>query len=559
MSGKQKPWTSVRCNPDGGTGDEKLRYHTNCQALAEPPASEYKKACGNDLMSMPETNHILLSSEVAISSGHDGYPSRAPYSAGVAYPEYPFASHALSGSANHAYDGVRDALQLLELDAEHYGQEDWNPLGQIIHPGDTVVLKPNFVRDFRETQLWHEDCLITHGAIIRAALDYVYIALRGEGRIIITDAPQNDADFDAIRRMTGLDEVRDFYRRHANFQVEVYDLRPEKARKVDGVIVGHDKLPGDPAGYVKVNLGSYSKFCEVEHLCYLLYGSEYDTNETRSHHTSGVHEYLISKTILEADCIINLPKLKTHKKTGITISMKNLVGINGNKNWLPHHRLGTPSQGGDQFADNGLKHRIERNTMACFRRMFLMLGSTRKILAKPLKVVGQRIFGDTNTDTIRSGNWYGNDTTWRMVHDLNRILMYTDKKGNFEDHPARNIFNIVDGIVGGEGNGPLDPAPKQAGIVLAGENSVAVDLVCARLMGFDYRRLPLLCRALDNHSMPIARFDYDEITCKSDHQDYNRSLDEFGEISLSFTPHFGWQHHVEIQLGEQKRELPCVG
>ena len=77
---------------------------------------------------------------------------------------------------------------------------------------------------------------------------------------------------------------------------------------------------------------------------------------------------MISRTILDADCVINLPKLKTHKKTGVTLCMKNLVGINGNKNWLPHHRLGTPAQGGDQFADDSVKHRIERKTMECFQK-----------------------------------------------------------------------------------------------------------------------------------------------------------------------------------------------
>ena len=101
----------------------------------------------------------------------------------------------------------------------------------MIRPGHTVVLKPNFVRDFRETQAGHGDCLITHGSIIRAVLDYVYLALQGEGRIIVADAPQNDADFEAIRQIAGFDEVQGFYREHAGFAVEVYDLRPERARK----------------------------------------------------------------------------------------------------------------------------------------------------------------------------------------------------------------------------------------------------------------------------------------------------------------------------------------
>jgi len=493
-----------------------------------------------------ELTNLLSTSGLAVSTVGKRYASEVAYSPSVRYPECPFGARSLSEEANHAYEAVRDVLRLLGLDAECYGQKEWNPLGVIIEPNQTVVLKPNFIREFRETQMGHEDCLITHGSIIRATLDYVYIALKGRGRIIIADAPQNDADFDAIRRMVGLDEIQEFYRKHADFEVEVYDLRPEKARKVNGVIVRHEPLPGDPAGYVKVDLGRHSMFTEVEHLCHLLYGSEYDTSEIRRHHTGGVHEYLISKTILDADCIINLPKLKTHKKTGITVCMKNLVGINGNKNWLPHHRLGTPCQGGDQFADDRVVHRVERRAMGAFRRLFPLLGPVRNKVAKPLKAMGQAVFGDTNTDTVRSGNWYGNDTTWRMVIDLNRILLYVDREGQLQDTPARGMFCIVDGIVGGEGNGPLDPTPKAAGLVIAGTNPVAVDLACARLMGFDRKCLPHLRGAFLGHSLPLAEFSPDDVTCRFRNSDKARRLADLRSECLHFTPHFGWRGHIEL-------------
>lgn len=491
-------------------------------------------------------NNILISSEVSVSSGNNGYFSKLPYSPHIIYPEYSFSKDTISNENNPAYNGIREALRLLGLDVEHYGTKEWNPLGEFVHPGDTVVLKPNFIRDFRETQTGLEDCVITHGSVIRATVDYVYIALKGKGRIIIADAPQNDADFDAIIKIAGLDEIQEFYKKYANFELEVYDLRPEKAQKVDGVIIGHEKLPGDPAGYVKVNLAKDSMFAEVEHLCHLLYGSEYETSEIRSHHTSGVHEYLISKTILDADCVINLPKLKTHKKTGITICMKNLVGINGNKNWLPHHRLGTPSQGGDQFADNDLVHRIEQKTMKVFRNTFPKLGPLKRTLAKPAKAIGSTIFGDTNTDTIRSGNWYGNDTAWRMVIDLNRILIYVDSRGNFHEHPVREIFNIVDGIVGGEGNGPLDPTPKKSGVIVVGFNPLNVDLVCARLMGFDYKKLPLLFRATDKPRLNLHVSKYQDIMCLSNDSQFNKPLSQFNGQNLVFKPHFGWKGHIEI-------------
>jgi uncharacterized protein (DUF362 family) len=432
-------------------------------------------------------------------------------------------------------------------DTARFGHASWNPLGGTIRPGDTVVLKPNFVRDFRESSPDPADCIFTHGAVIRAMVDFVYIAMEGRGRIVVADAPQNDGDFEAIRRMTGLAEIQAFYREHAGFDVEVYDLRPERAKKVDGVIVGHVPLPGDPAGFTRVNLGTRSAFAEINHLCHLLYGSEYDSGELHRHQHGDVHEYLISRTLLDADVVVSLPKLKTHKKVGLTVNMKNLVGINGNKNWLPHHREGTPLQGGDQFAEDTARRRIERVTVMQFKRLFPLLGPLRPVIAQPIKSLGKRVFGDTNTDTIRSGNWYGNDTTWRMVLDLNRILLYADAEGEVHETPIRRFFSMVDGIIAGEGNGPLDPAPKPAGVLLAGGNPVAVDLACARVMGFDYRRIPMLREGLAAHPLPLGTFGFDEVVARSDDPRFNGRVTEPDGGHLEFRPHFGWTGHIELE------------
>ncbi|RLC74731.1 MAG: DUF362 domain-containing protein [Chloroflexi bacterium] len=450
-------------------------------------------------------------------------------------------------SANKAYWAVREALRLLGLDAGRFGTSAWNPLGVLVRPGDTVVLKPNFVRHFRETQAGDGDCLITHGSVIRAVLDYAYIALKGRGRLIIADAPQDDADFEIIRRIAGLSEIQQFYKQHAELDVEVYDLRLKRVRSVQGLAVGHERLSGDPAGYIAVNIGLDSAFAGINHLCSLLYGSEDDTEEVRRHHHDEIHEYLIARTVLNADCVINLPKLKTHKKTGVTLSMKNLVGINGDKNWLPHHREGIPAQGGDQFADNRWKHRLERVAVGMVKRLFPSLGLLRPLLAGPIMAAGRRVFGDTNTDTIRSGNWYGNDTAWRMVIDLNRILLYADGQGELHDVPVRRLFSIVDGIVAGEGNGPLDASAKTCGVILAGSDPVAVDLVCTRLMGFDYQRIPLLRHALEPHRYPLTGGCYEAIRCVSNRRKFHRMLVDFSGRGFEFRPHFGWRGKIEIQ------------
>lgn len=488
----------------------------------------------------------LRDPDVAVAAGASEYPTEPPFSPGDAWPEYGAIFGEPGGRPNAVYAAVRNSLRLLGLDPERDGTPEWNPLGAFIRPGDTVVVKPNFVRDYRESSRDDADCLVTHGAVLRAVLDFAFLALNGKGRLVVADAPQNDADFEAIRRIVHLDTLRDFYARAVGFPLEIYDLRPEAATKIDGVIVGHTRLSGDPAGYATVNLAEMSAFREVEHLCHRLYGAEYERDELVSHHTGGAHEYLVSRTVLQADCIIGVPKLKTHKKTGLTVNLKNLVGINGNKNWLPHHREGTPSAGGDQFADDSLLSRTERLTVAAFKRVFPFVGPARRIIAGPIKAVGKRVFGDTNAGRVRSGNWYGNDTTWRMVLDLNRILFYADGDGRVHNRPVRRFFGFVDGIVGGEGNGPLDPTPKSAGIVIAGSNPVAIDLAAARLIGFDYQRLPVLRVALESHPLPLVAFEHSDVVVRSDDTRYDGRLVNLRGRLLAFEPHFGWKGHVEI-------------
>ena len=129
-----------------------------------------------------------------------------------------------------------------------------------------------------------------------------------------------------------------------------------------------------------------------------------------------------------------------------------------------------------------------------------------------------------------------------MVIDLNRILMYADKSGRLRDAPARRILSVVDGIVGGEGNGPLDACPKRSGMIVAGSNPVAVDLACARLMGFDYKRLPVLCHMVnDNHPLPLLTFRYDELVCRSNAHQYDRMLSSWsGHVCLSASLWVAW-------------------
>jgi len=59
----------------------------------------------------------------------------------------------------------------------------------------------------------------------------------------------------------------------------------------------------------------------------------------------------------------------------------------------------------------------------------------------------------------------------------------------------RPHFAIVDGIVGMEGDGPINGSPKNAGVLVLGRNLPAVDATCARIMGVDPRKVSYLAAA----------------------------------------------------------------
>jgi uncharacterized protein (DUF362 family) len=66
-------------------------------------------------------------------------------------------------------------------------------------------------------------------------------------------------------------------------------------------------------------------------------------------------------------------------------------------------------------------------------------------------------------------------------------------------------FAIVDGIVGMEGNGPIQGTPKQAGVIVAGRDPVAVDATCCRIMRIDPEQLSYLRLAVGRDSHMTQR------------------------------------------------------
>lgn len=220
--------------------------------------------------------------------------------------------------------------------------------------GKTVLLKPNFVGSDPLGMM------NTHPALIAASRE-TFLRLGAE-RVLIADGPAMDRDTRAI--------------------IESVHLRE---------YVG-------PLSRVFVDLNV----------------DDVERTVLRTH-ASRLRELYLPKTLLAADFLVSLPKLKTHHWAGVTLSLKNMFGV------VPGSCYGWP----------------------------------KNIL-----------------------HWAGID---RAILDINAAI--------------RPNFAIVDGIIGMEGNGPIQGTLKRCGTVICGDDPVAVDATCARVMGLRPDKIKHISRA----------------------------------------------------------------
>jgi uncharacterized protein (DUF362 family) len=221
--------------------------------------------------------------------------------------------------------------------------------------GRRVVLKPNLV------EFDPRGVVNTHPLLVGAAVE----AFRelGAQRVTVAEGPGHRRDTEYLLEASGLREV----------------------------------LADTGASYVDLNIDAARGVA------------------TRSRFTSLGRLYL-PETVLAADLLVSMPKLKTHHWAAVTLSMKNLFGI------MPGTVYGWPKN--------------------------------------PL-------------------HWAGIDNS---IVEINATLQVPR-------------FNIVDGIVGMEGDGPIQGEPKASGIVVMGPDAVAVDATCARLMSILPERIGYLREA----------------------------------------------------------------
>jgi uncharacterized protein (DUF362 family) len=221
--------------------------------------------------------------------------------------------------------------------------------------GKRVVLKPNLV-DVSPARPIHTDPRFVEALV-------VHLADLGAREIVLAEGTSNDRDTEELFRRSGYEALA---RRHG-------------ARLVD---LNYDDL-------VRV--------------------------KSVNPRSTLLREMALPRTVVEADVLISVPKMKTHKLAGITLTMKNMFGL------MPGTVYGWP-----------------KNTL----------------------------------------HWNGIPLS---ICEINATV--------------RSHYAVVDGIVGMEGHGPIMGTARKVGVLVMGDNAVAVDGTAARIMGVEPGRVDYLAMA----------------------------------------------------------------
>lgn len=351
--------------------------------------------------------------------------------------------------------------------------------------GRSIFLKPNWVKeDGSETD---NLCLRTNDAFVIAALKA--ILKHKPSKILIADAPIQGCKWDAMLSDIFTHEIQRLSDEY-NTEIRIKDLR---RRKLNGLNNKVEESCQPIDDYLIFDLGTDSSLEPITTNKKSFRVTCYNPDKLAESHAPGVHKYCIAKEIFDYDVVITLPKIKTHQKAGLTNSLKILVGINGDKDFLPHHRIGSIKNGGDCYKDHSIFRSLSEMVIDEANR------NIGKRSYKPMLHFSSLLWKISKPDQYQNSaaGWYGNDTVWRMVLDLNKIAIYGKKDGTIAAVPQRKLFTLCDGIVAGQGDGPLHPIPLPLGIIGFSNNSYLMDVVAARLFKLHIDKVPLIKAAND--------------------------------------------------------------
>lgn len=382
----------------------------------------------------------------------------------IAYP--PIHAHELFAQEhNPVYALVARALMLL-------GPDDLeNPLAGIIRPGDSVVIKPNWC-----TQV----CFpfpITHPSVVFPLVEYAIKA--GASRVTIVEAPMTLSRGCAWFWSGALVGVHELTRRigeRHGVDVRFVDGNDDEFLWIDvgeaSELASYDLDALDHDGHTGF---ARNTFFDVA-----------DTNGVRpGRYRRGL--YAIARSYLDCDVFINVPKLKTHGYTGLTVALKNLMGLNVRSTV---HKM----------SPDRLKDYERRPDYAQWRES--PMRDVPHFDRSHLSGVAGPWFGATPEDRYQLG--FGNDVLWRTLADLNKIILYANKSGVMTSQRQRRYLAVVDGVVGTDRNGPISSSLVHSKCIIAGQDPVGVDAVAARVMGWDPAALNLVQNCARCERLPLG-------------------------------------------------------
>lgn len=386
---------------------------------------------------------------------------------------------------SHAEDRTIENLSSLYMDEERLQSVVHRLISKVINKtvisGKSVLLKPNWVRhDLKENDFI---CLRTNDNLLLCVLEEV-LSL-SPSRVLIADAPIQSCDWDRMLSEGFMTRVHALSQRH-NIPISIKDFR-RTINDTNNKVIEENVRPLDD--YVIFDLGDRSYLEPITTTDNRFRVTSYNPDRMAEVHHKGTHKYCIAKDVFDYDVIITIPKLKTHRMAGMTNSLKLLIGINGDKDFLPHHRIGSVLGGhGDNYLNSNALRSIasavtdlgNKHRGTVFNKYMLHLSSALWELSRPDKA------------TLANAGWYGNDTIWRTVMDVNTIALHGDNTGHIHPKTQRRLLSIMDGIIGGQGDGPLHPEPSPLGIVAISDNPYLLDVVAAHLYHLNISKIPLI-------------------------------------------------------------------
>jgi len=457
---------------------------------------------------------------------------------------------ALAEVASSAYAEAAGAESMLAAAVQRLASDlGWNadgkgPFGALIQRGSRVLIKPNWVLHHNQGDGGMEP-MITHHSIIKTVVEAVLQADPAE--VVVGDAPIQTCDFAKLLETGDLVAWADALTKADSRFKGLKDFRRTTSTYVNGVRVADENvLPEDE--FVLFDIAEDSLLEPITDEKDDFRVTCYDPRLMAKTHGRGRHRYLVARDVIAADVVINLSKLKTHKKAGITCALKNLIGINGNKEYLPHHRIGGTNLGGDCYpGDSKIKRLLEYAADQQNTTDSAPVEKAWSVVATQLN----RMLHLTGDKLGIEGSWSGNDTIWRTGLDLNRILLYGQLGSGMASTPQRRVVHLVDAIVAGQGDGPLSPQPLPLGLLFAGNNAACVDWFGALLLGYDPQLLPIVREAFAHFKWPIATARPEEITLAGDW-----GKGKLAEVIDDETPPVihpaGWRDAARPALVEQK-------